>query len=89
MQGMGGGLTRIQVELYESEGLSYELCRSERNPADNNKKKKNRLLKQSCATHAGSTKSKKGRQTKLIYKLAIQCFYFYLMLVLSDLEHPI
>lgn len=38
MQGMEGGLTRIQVEPYESEGLSYELCRSERNPADNKKK---------------------------------------------------
>lgn len=37
------GLTCIQVELYESEGQSYELCRSEKNPADN----KNRLLKHS------------------------------------------
>lgn len=45
MQGLGGGPTRIQVEPYESEGLSYELCRSERNPADS--KKKNRLLEHS------------------------------------------
>lgn len=41
MQGMGKGVgmggTRIQVEPYESEGLRYELCRSERNPADNKK----------------------------------------------------
>lgn len=33
------GLTCIRVEPYESEGQSYELCRSERNPADNKKKK--------------------------------------------------
>lgn len=44
MQRLGGGLTCIQVEPYESEGLSYELCRSERNPADN---KKNRLREHS------------------------------------------
>lgn len=36
------GLTCIQVELYESEGQSYELCRSggkkkKKNPADNKK----------------------------------------------------
>lgn len=40
MQEMVGGLTRSQVEPYESEELSYELCRTERNPADNKKKKK-------------------------------------------------
>lgn len=35
--GWGGAvLTCIEVEPYESEGQSYELCRSERNPADNN-----------------------------------------------------
>lgn len=34
-------------------------------------------------------KEKEKGQTKLIYKLAIQCFYFNLMLVLSYLEHPI
>lgn len=33
----GGGLTCIEVEQYESEGQSYELCSSERNPADNKK----------------------------------------------------
>lgn len=47
---MGGGLTRIEVEPYESEGHSYELCRSERNSADNNKKKtKNSLFKHNVA----------------------------------------
>lgn len=77
------GLTCIQVEPYESEGQSYELCRSERNPADN-KKKNNRLLKQSYTAaevlhglHAllGS----KSKQTKLIYKLTSQCSYFHLI----------
>lgn len=31
------GLTPIQVELYESEGQSYELWRSKGNAADNQK----------------------------------------------------
>lgn len=33
----GGGVTCIEVEQYESEGQRYELCSSERNPADNKK----------------------------------------------------
>lgn len=66
------GLTCIQVEPYESEGQSYELCRSERNPADN---KKNRLLEQSY-TAAGVHRlhrllGSKSKQTKLINKLAL------------------
>lgn len=65
------GLTCIQVEPYESEGQSYELCRSERNPADN---KKYRLLKQSYTAaevlHGLHTLLRsKSKQTKLIYKL--------------------
>ena len=44
------GLTCIQVEPYESEGQSYELCRSERNPADNNNNNKKKIDSSSRAT---------------------------------------
>lgn len=60
------GLTCIQVELYESEGQSYELCRSEKNPADNKKTDSSSIaiLQQQC--YAGSTNSSgaKSKQTK-------------------------
>lgn len=45
----GGGSTCIEVEPYESEGQSYELCRSERNPADNKKTGfSSTMLQQEC-----------------------------------------
>lgn len=48
------GLTCIQVELYESEGQSYELCRSEKNTADNKKtdSSSTAILQQQCCTRA-------------------------------------
>ena len=66
------GLTCIQVELYESEGQSYELCRSgkkKKNPADNKKtdSSSTALLLQQCYTGLHKLRSK---QTKLIYKCA-------------------
>lgn len=74
------GLTCIQVELYESEGQSYELCRSgkKKNPADNKKtdSSSTALLLQQCYTGLHKLRSK---QTKLIYKCALQWFYSYLM----------
>ena len=52
------GLTRIQVELYESEGQSYELCRSKRNPADNKKTDSSSIaILQQQPLHTGPTNS--------------------------------
>lgn len=52
------GLTRIQVELYKSEGQSYELCRSEKNPADNKKTDSSSIaILQQQQHYMGSTNS--------------------------------
>lgn len=64
------GLTCIQVELYESEGQSYELCRSGKKSCW---QQKNRLLKHSYTAAAVLHRlhkllGSKSKQTKLIYK---------------------
>lgn len=66
-----GRLTRIQVEPYESEGQSYELCRSERNPADNKKTDSSSIaiLQHRCSTcglQQNSSGAKVGRQNSFI-----------------------
>lgn len=66
-----GRLTRIQVEPYESEGQSYELCRSERNPADNKKTDSSSIaiLQHGCCTcglQQNSLGAKAGRQNSFI-----------------------
>lgn len=57
------GLTCIQVEPYESEGQSYELCRSERNPADNKKtdSSSRAILQQECTDSTDSSGAKVNR----------------------------
>lgn len=74
---MRRGVTSIQVELYKSEGQSYELCRSEKKILLTTK---NRLLKHSCiaAELHGLHKLLRSKTTyadKLIYKLTLQCSY--------------
>lgn len=74
------GLTCIQVELYESEGQSYELCRSEKNPADNKKtdSSSTAILQQQCCT--GSTNSsgaKVSRQNSFIMNIIVFLFLSY------------
>lgn len=52
------GLTCIQVELYESEGQSYELCRSEKRILLTTKKKKKKQTPQAqlhCSSSATQT----------------------------------
>lgn len=60
----GGGSTCIEVEPYESEGQSYELCRSERNPADNKKTGfSSTMLQQECFAASGN--SPEGAKAKI------------------------